>query len=126
MNGDNMRNLPPRIRKRLHEYSMQAYENELKSELEKLNSKFKAWENRDICSGELSNIIYHWANGVCKELFKRYNDSMKDMNVAYAIAAGILKKENIDKETLEHLSNAIAFYEQHLKEDLQPAKNNNI
>ena len=119
-----MRDLPPRIKKRLREYSMQAHENELKSELEKLSPKFKAWEKGEIGSGELSDIIYHWANGVCRELFKKYNDGMNDMNVAYAIVTGILMKENIDKDTLEHLSNAIAFYEQRLREDLPSAKNN--
>lgn len=35
-------------------------------------------------SGEWSDIIYRWANGINKELFKKYNYGIIAMNVAYA------------------------------------------
>lgn len=106
-----MRDFPPRIKKRICEYSMQAHENELKSALAELAPKFKAWEAGEMGSGELSDLVYRWANGVNKELFKKYNYGMIEVNVAYAIGTGILDRANIDPEVLEYLGNAIAFCE---------------
>jgi hypothetical protein len=107
-----MKEIPRRVKYNLRQYSMQAYENELMTKLEKLAPKFKDWETGKMNSGELSEVIYRWANGPCKKLFKKYNDGLPEMNVAYAIVQGILDKSNIDAETLECLRNAIAFYEQ--------------
>jgi len=107
-----MKDFPPRIKKRIREYSMQAHENELKVALTELAPKFKAWEAGEMSSGELSQIVYHWANEINKELFKKYNYGMTEMNVAYAIVTGILDRASIDKEVLDYLSKAIAFYEQ--------------
>ena len=90
---------------------MQAHENELKAELEKLAPKFKAWEAGEMGSGDLSDLIYRWANGPCKKLFKRYNGSLPELSVAYAIVYGILDKSSIDAETLESISVAMAIVE---------------
>jgi len=110
-----MRDFPPRIKKRIREYSMQAHEKELKNALAELAPKFKAWEAGEIGSGELSDLVYRWANGVNKELFKKYNHGMIEVNVAYAIVTGILDRASIDQEVLEYLGNAIAFYERNQK-----------
>ncbi len=106
-----MKDFPPRIKKRIREYSMQAHENELKIALAELAPKFKAWEAGQMGSGELSDAVYRWANGINKTLFKKYNYGMTEMNVAYAIVTGILDRASIDQEVLEYLNNAIAFYE---------------
>jgi hypothetical protein len=106
-----MKDFPPRVKKRIREYSMQAHENELKIALAELAPKFKAWEAGQMGSGELSDIVFRWANGINKELFKKYNYGMTEMNVAYAIVTGLLDRASIDQEVLEYLNNAIAFYE---------------
>jgi hypothetical protein len=62
-----MKDFPPRIKKRIREYSMQAHENELKIALAELAPKFKAWEAGQMGSGELSDIVYRWANGINME-----------------------------------------------------------
>ena len=107
-----MQNFPSRIKKRIREYSMQAHENELKSALAELAPKFKAWEADEVSSGELSDLVYRWASGITKELFKKYNYGMIEMNVAYVIVTGILNRAAIDKEVLEYFGNAITFCEQ--------------
>jgi len=106
-----MKEIPRRIKYILRQYSMQAHENELKPELEKLAPKFKAWEAGEMGSGELSDLIYQWANGPCKKLFKRYNGSLPELSVAYAIVHGMLDKSSIDAETLEAISTAMAIVE---------------
>lgn len=51
-----------------------------------------------------------------RELYKKYNYSPHDMNVAYAIVTDILKRDEIPAELLEAISSLLAFY-QSLKEE---------
>jgi len=44
-------------------------------------------------------------------LFSKYDTGLLEVAVAHAIVSGILDKEQVPLELLEHLSRAIAFYE---------------
>ena len=46
-----------------------------------------------------------------RRLFKQYNDGRPDLNVAYAIVVGILKREEVPADVLDALGRALAFYE---------------
>jgi len=58
----------------------------------------------------------HLEYGPSSELFNRYNGGMPDMMVSYAIAAGILKQEEIPAELLEALTGSLEYFND-LKED---------
>ena len=72
---------------------------------------FDIWEDRVVLFGK--EFVYE--NGLSRELFKRYNGELPDMMVAYAIAAGILKREEIPAELFEALTGPLEYFDR-LKE----------
>jgi hypothetical protein len=63
-------------------------------------------------SGELSEIIHRFHQGPARELWIRYNTPHLEMAVAFAITTGVLGRETIPAELLEHLAGALRFYEE--------------
>lgn len=107
-----MKAYPKRIKRLLREYTTEAYERELHRELTILERSFEQWRKGEISSGELSYRIHQYEIGPSRELYKKYNEnSLAEMNVAYAIAVGILNKEEVPVELLEALERALCFYE---------------
>ena len=111
-----MQQYPKNIKRLLREYMMEAYERELYRELTKLDQSFAEWRDGQIGSGELSYRIHQYETGPSRELYKKYNYSPHDVNVAYAIVTNILKRDEIPAELLEAISSLLAFY-QSLKEE---------
>jgi len=110
-----MQQYPRNIKRLLREFMVEAYERELHHELSKLDQGFVEWRDEQISSGELSSRVHQYETGPSRELYKKYNYSYHDANVAYAIATGILKQDEIPTELLEAISSFLAFY-QSLKE----------
>lgn len=106
-----MKSYPKKIKKLIREYLTEAYERELHRELSKLEVSFRQWQNDEIGSGELSYRLHQYEVGPSRELYKKYNYGEADMNVAYAIVAGILKKEEVPSEMLEALEGPLSFFE---------------
>ena len=71
----------------------------------------KRWEQRELGSGELSELIHKFHQGPARDLYLRYNTPYLRTSVAYAIVAGILDRTAIPAELLDHLAGAIEFYE---------------
>ena len=105
-----MQQYPKNIKRLLREYMAEAYERELHRELVKLDQSFAEWGEGKISSGELSYRVHQYETGPSRELYKKYNFSYHDANVAYAIATGILKRDDIPAELLEAISSLLAFY----------------
>ena len=106
-----MKSYPKKIKKLIRKYMTEAYERELHRELSKLEVSFSQWQNDEIGSGELSYRLHQYEVGPSRELYKKYNYGEADMNVAYAIVAGILKKEEVSSEMLEALEGLLSFFE---------------
>ena len=106
-----MADTPKRIKRLLREQAGQAHEEELRRALVPVAEAFERWEHGEIGSGELSDIIHRFHQGPARELFGRYNHPYLDMTVAYAITAGVLDRQTIPAELLDHLAPALAFYE---------------
>ena len=104
---------PKRIKRLLHEQAGQAHEEELRRALVPVAEAFKRWERRELGSAELSDIIHRFHQGPARELFARYDTPSPylEMAVAYAIMVGILDRQTIPAELLDHLARALAFYE---------------
>jgi hypothetical protein len=100
-----------KIKKLIREYMIEAYERELHRELTKLEVSFEQWRNNEISNGEFSHRIHQYEVGPSKELYKRYNYGEAGMNVAYAIAAGILNRDEVPAELLEILAGTVSFFE---------------
>jgi hypothetical protein len=106
-----MNEYPKKIKKLIREFAAEAHERELRRELTKLDRRFAEWRNGKLGSGELSTEIHQYDTGSSRELFTRYNGDLPDMMVAYAITAGILKREEIPAELLEALTSPLEYFE---------------
>jgi hypothetical protein len=100
-----------KIKRLLRECVTEAYERELYRELTKLDQSFAEWRNGTIGSGELSHRIHAYENGPSRALFNRYNQGEDDLNVAYAIVAGILDRDQIPAELLEAIGRPLDFFQ---------------
>ncbi len=99
------------IKRLLRELSAEAHDKELSRELAKLENSFEEWQKGKIDSGELSYRIHQYEVGPSRELYKKYNDGENDLNVAYAIVAGILARKEIPEELMEAIDGHLRFYE---------------
>ena len=106
-----MREYPKKIKKMIREFAAEAHERELHRELAKLDRHFAEWRNGQLGSGALSIEVHEYETGPSRELFKRYNGELPDMMVAYAAAAGILKREEIPAELLEALHGPLEYFD---------------
>jgi hypothetical protein len=107
-----MADAPKRIRRLLREYAGAAHEEELRRALLPVSEAFGSWARRELSSGELSEIIHRFHQGPARELWVRYNISHLEMPVAFAITTGVLARETVPTELLEHLAGALRFYEE--------------
>lgn len=108
-----MADAPKRIRRLLREYAAAAHEEELRRALLPVSEAFKRWERKELGSGELSEIIHEFHQGPARDLWSRYNNTPHlEMAVAFAITTGLLARDTIPGDLLEHLARAMRFYEE--------------
>jgi hypothetical protein len=96
----------------LREHLIEAYERELNRELQKLDASFEEWRSGKISSGELSHRVHQYERGPSRELYKKYNAGMDELNVAYAIVVGILEEDKVPAELLEALERPLEMLRQ--------------
>jgi hypothetical protein len=104
---------PKRIKRLLREQAGHAHEEELRRALVPVAEAFKRWERGELGSMELSDIIHRFHQGPARELFTRYDTPPPylELAVAHAITAGIIDRQTIPGELLDHLARALALYE---------------
>jgi len=107
-----MADTPKRIKRLLREYAASAHEEELRRALLPISEAFGRWERRELGSGDLSEIIHRFHQGPARDLWVRYNTPHLEMAVAFAITTGVLGRDTIPAELLEHLAEAMRFYEE--------------
>jgi hypothetical protein len=102
-----------RIKRLLREHAAKAHEEELRRALPPLAAAFEDWKAGNVDRWDLCDRIHEFHQGPACELFKCYvvRQSGLDLPVAFAIATGILDRDQVPPELLEHLSRALAFYE---------------
>jgi hypothetical protein len=100
------------IKRLLRQWMTEAYERELHRELTRLDQSFAEWRAGKISSGELSYRVHQYETGASREMFKDYNSSPPEMSVAYAVVAGILKREELPPNLMEAIEGELAFYQE--------------
>jgi urease accessory protein UreF len=95
-----MRDYPKRIKRALREWAAEAHERELHRE----------WREGQLSSSALTELIHRFHNGPARELHNRYNSGYEDMNVAAALAAGILTREEMPAEVVEAIEDLMGFH----------------
>jgi len=107
-----MAETPKRIKRLLREYAALAHEEELRRALVPVAEAFRRWERKELDSGALSEIIHTFHQGPTRDLWVRYNSGHLEMAVAFAITTGLVPRDTIPTELLEHLAGPMRFYEE--------------
>lgn len=106
-----MEHTPKHVKRALRELAATAHEEELRRALVPLQAAFDRWARGELSSGELTDNIHQFHQGPAQELSARYNSSMLDAAIAYAIVAGFVERSGVPATVLSHLARALAFYE---------------
>lgn len=97
-------------RAKLRDLASEAYERELGAHLAELDKSFTAWRRGKLLSSELSSEIHEVHQHAAREVFSSYQLPHPAMIVARAIAAGILKSDELPSTLLAKLKDDIAVF----------------
>jgi hypothetical protein len=103
---------PPKTVKRLvREWAAIAHDRELGRALLELRTQFDRWQRGDITAADLNALIHHFHEGTSREIWKRYATNHLEPAIGSAVAAGILRREELPDQLLKHVDKLIEFYE---------------
>jgi len=100
-----------RVKRLVRDCAAAAHEEELRRALLPIAEAFKRWKEGGLGSGELSELIHRFHQGPARDLYLRYNTNHLEAAVAYAIVTGVLGREAVPAEVLDHVAGMIQFYE---------------
>ena len=106
--------VPKRIRRQVREWATIAHDRDLRKALSELRAQFDLWERGDIDSFELNERVHRFHQDTSREIWKRYAATHLEPVVASAVATGVLRREELPLELLQHIDGLIEFY----KDDL--------
>ena len=106
-----MRETPKRIKRLLREWASVAHDRDLREALADLRAHFDRLDRGEITPFELNDVIHNFHDGTSRDIWKRYASNMLEPAVASAVVAGVIVKEELPPELVEHLASTIAFYE---------------
>ncbi len=106
-----MQDVPKRMKRLVREWAGIAHDRDLRTALGQLRIQFGRWERGEISSFELNEFVHQFHDGTSREIWKRYATNHLEPAVASAVAAGVVRKEELPSELLLHISGLIEFYE---------------
>jgi hypothetical protein len=109
-----MHEVPKRIRRLLQKWAGIAHDRELRQALSELRLQFDRWERGDIDAFELNDLVHRFHQDASRAIWKRYATTHLEPAVASAVAAGVLRKEELPAELVQHIAGLIDFYEDDL------------
>ena len=109
-----MQEVPKRIKRLVREWAGIAHDRELRRALSELRIQFDRWERSEIDSFELNDLVHQFHQDASREIWKRYATTHLEPAVASAVAAGVIRKEELPAELVQHLAGLIEFYEHDL------------
>ena len=108
---------PKRIKRLPREFAAKAHEEESRRALAPLAHAFERWSRGEADSFELSDLVHAFHQGASRDLFVRYTRSPHDATVAYGIATGIINRQEVPEDLLEHLALALEFHARSPREE---------
>jgi hypothetical protein len=105
-----MQEVQKRIKRLVREWAELAHDRELRKALSGLRVQFDRWERSDIDALELNDLVHRFHQDTSREIWQRYATTHLEPAVASAVAAGVLRKEELPAELVQHLAGLIEFY----------------
>lgn len=99
-------------RKNLRRLAGVAYERELSTELKKLHDQFHDWLEDRLDTFALSDAVHEFHDGAARNLYAFYTYSKAEIQVARAVAHGVLSRDEVPEPILEGLRSLIEFFEE--------------
>jgi hypothetical protein len=59
----------------------------------------------------LNDVVHQFHDSASREIWKRYATNHLEPAVALAVTVGVLRKEELPRELLQHIAGLIEFYE---------------
>ena len=109
-----MQEVSNRIKRLVREWAAIAHDRDLRQALGELREQFDRWDRGDIDSIDLNELVHRYHQDTAREIWKRYAGSHLEPAVASAVAAGVLRKEELPAELLQHVAGLIELYEHDL------------
>jgi hypothetical protein len=111
-----MQDVPKKIKRLVREWAGVAHDRDLRDALSELRVHFDRWEQGEIDAFELNDLVHRFHEGASRDIWKRYATNHLEPAVASAAAAGVLRKEELPKELVQHIAGLIECYERDLAE----------
>lgn len=106
-----MPEIPRKIKRLLHEHASRAWEAEMKMAIGSLAAKFDAWKAGAMSSSDLHDAIHEYHDGAGREIWKRFSTNDPRTPLAHAVAVGLIGKESLPSEVLEHIASMVEYFE---------------
>ena len=111
-----MQEVPKRLKRLVREWAGIAHDRDLRKALGELREQFERWGRGEIDSFELNERVHRFHQDTAKEIWKRYATTHLEAAVASAVAAGVLRKDELPAELVQHIAGLVEFYEHDLSE----------
>jgi hypothetical protein len=106
-----MQDTPKRIKRLVREWAGITHDRELGNALADLRAEFDRWQRREISAVELNDLIHRFHDGVSRDIWKKYATNHLEPALAFAVATGTLRREELPADLLQHIAGLIEFYE---------------
>jgi hypothetical protein len=106
-----MHDTPKRLKRLVREWAGIAHERDLSKALGDLRAQFERWQRGDISVFDLNDLVHRFHQDTSREIWKRYATNHLEPAVASAVVSGVIHKEELPRELLEHIAGLVEFYE---------------
>ncbi len=96
-------------RRKMQELADQAYLREMSVALSELEAEFGRWRSGEIDPFELNQRIHGFHQGVSRDLFATYNSGNLELQIARAVARGVVAPEEVPESVLNASEKLIRF-----------------
>jgi len=97
------------MKRTMRQLAAHAHEEELRRALLPIAAAFGQWQAGQLGSGELAELIHGFHEGLARELYKRYNSGPIEFAGAHAIVSGVIERDTVPAEVLDHCRGAMEF-----------------
>jgi hypothetical protein len=105
-----MQDTPKRIKRLVRDWAGIAHDRELGQALADLRAAFDRWQRGEMSAVELNDVIHRFHDGVSRDIWKKYATNHLEPAVAFAVATGILRREELPPALLQHIAGLVEFY----------------
>ena len=106
-----MQDTPKRLKRLVREWAAIAHDRELSKALSELRTHFDRWQRGEITAAGLDDRIDQFHQGASREIWKAYSTNHREPAIGFAVATGVIQRQELPPELLQHVAGWVQFYE---------------